>query len=70
MLGGVQSAGVQAEALSDAGEAVAAHGAGKNDAYRALRDALLSAELPHRSSIDFLIERLEMTEAGGYYALA
>jgi adenylate cyclase len=49
---------------------VAAHGSGKGDAYRAQRDALLSAELPQRGSIDFLIERLEMTEAGEFYALA
>lgn len=49
---------------------VAAHDAGKDDSYRALRDALLSAALPQRGSIDFLIERLEMTGPGEFYALA
>ncbi len=48
---------------------VAAHRVAKDEAYRVARDALLHADLPERASIDFLIERLELTEPGQYYAL-
>ncbi len=48
---------------------LAAHGAGKGPDYALLRDALAGADIPARDSVDFLIHRLDATDAGEYYAL-
>lgn len=48
---------------------VAAHAAGKGSDYQAQRDAVLAMDLPARDSVDFLIERLDWTKPGEFYAL-
>lgn len=48
---------------------VAAHDEGKGDDYDARRDAVLDMALPARDSVDFLIERLDWTKPGEFYAL-
>ncbi|MEQ1510997.1 MAG: adenylate/guanylate cyclase domain-containing protein, partial [Sphingopyxis sp.] len=46
---------------------VAAHDAGKGADYIRQRDIVRALDISNRQSIDFLIERLDATEAGGFY---
>ena len=48
---------------------VATHAAGKGSDYQAQRDAVLAMDLPARESVDFLVERLDWTKPGEFYAL-
>ncbi len=48
---------------------VSTHAAGKGNDYQAQRDAVLAMDLPARDSVDFLIERLDWTKPGEFYAL-
>ncbi|MEQ1726448.1 MAG: adenylate/guanylate cyclase domain-containing protein [Sphingopyxis sp.] len=46
---------------------VAAHDAGKGDDYARQREIVRKLTITKRESIDFLIERLDATESGGFY---
>lgn len=47
---------------------VAAHDAGKGPQYARQRGLVLSLDIANRASVDFLIERLDATDPGGFYA--
>jgi adenylate cyclase len=49
---------------------VAAHEAGDQPRYSELRETIQTTEIERRGGIDFLIERLDTTAAGGFYALS
>ena len=49
---------------------VTAHAEGKGTDYAAARDTLTAMAINDRASIDFLIQRLEATEAGDHYVLS
>jgi adenylate cyclase len=49
---------------------VAAHAEGKGADYAVARDAIAAMAINDRASIDFLIQRLEATEAGDHYVLS
>jgi adenylate cyclase len=49
---------------------VTAHAEGKGEDYAAARDALARMDIEDRASIDFLVRRLEATEAGDHYVLS
>ncbi|MEK6540706.1 MAG: adenylate/guanylate cyclase domain-containing protein [Pseudomonadota bacterium] len=46
---------------------VAAHDAGKGEDYARQRETVRALDIARRESIDFLIERLDATEPGGFY---
>ena len=49
---------------------VAAHEAGDQPRYSKLRETIQTTEIDRRGGIDFLIERLDTTAAGGFYVLS
>ncbi len=48
---------------------VAAHDAGKGEEYVRQRDRIIAMEIPKRDSVDFLVKRLDATEAGAFHVL-